>query len=236
MQFAHVARPIVCGKRVVNFRRKHEVWLPFLFENTGKQQGQILLALAERRQRKRQNIDSIKEIVADFFLAPQLVKIAIRGGDDARFGFARRSADRRIFAFLQDAQQFHLLFRRQFADFIEKKRPASRAVEKAVPVTIRPGKRPFLIAEHQAFEQRFRDCAAIHRHERKFSALAHAMNFPRNQFFARAGFARNQNRILAGGGMQRMFIHRLHHRAFPNHLAEFKAVAERKAHEAVFLL
>ena len=56
-----------------------------------------------------------------------------------------------------------------------------------------PGEGPFAMAEQFAFDQIFRQCAAVDRHERHFGPQALIVHRPGDQFLARAGFAEDQH-------------------------------------------
>ena len=61
-----------------------------------------------------------------------------------------------------------------------------------------PGKRPFLVPEELAFEQSRRNGRAIQLHEGVATPLAQLMNRVRNELFARAGLAGDEDGRIGG--------------------------------------
>ena len=72
---------------------------------------------------------------------------------------------------LQKAKQFNLQRQRDFTDFIQKKRSATGAFQFAFALGVRAGERAFFMAEQFAFQQGFRNGAAIDGHERAVLSL-----------------------------------------------------------------
>src|SRR6201996_1144878 len=68
--------------------------------------GQILDALAERRQSQRHHVEAEEQVFAEQPLLDQDTQILVRGSDDAHVGLDRSAAaDGRVFALLQYAQK-----------------------------------------------------------------------------------------------------------------------------------
>ena len=80
--------------------------------------------------------------------------------------FGARRAHRADFVALQEAQQRQLEIRLDVADFVQENRAAVGRFEHAHAVAVGAGEGAAHGAEQLAFEQRGRDRAAIHRHER----------------------------------------------------------------------
>jgi hypothetical protein len=87
---------------------------------------------------------------------------------------------------------------RTVADFIEEDGAAFGNFKAALFAVLRAGKRAFFMAEKLAFEERFRQCAAMDHHERIVVAGAGRMDRAGAEFLAGAAFAGNQN-----GGVRR---------------------------------
>ena len=83
--------------------------------------------------------------------------------------------------------------RRNFTDFIEKQRAAFGKLEAAEFAAMRARERAALVAEQFAFEQMLGIRGAIHDDERLILPVAVRVNRLRDQLFARAAFAVNQD-------------------------------------------
>src|SRR4029077_9151093 len=125
LQFTHVAGPVV-GLQAANAhvgqwvdRAAHLGGEPG--GKGGSKQRNVVLARAQRRNRDREDVEAVVEIVAKFAFRDRFLEIAIRRGDHAQVHLSRlRAADRLEFAFLQNAEQLYLQVKRQLADFVEE--------------------------------------------------------------------------------------------------------------------
>src|SRR6266550_3792347 len=90
-------------------------------------------------------------------------------------------------------KNFRLQTERHFTDFIEKDRATLGALEKAFLRARRAGKSAFDVTEELAFEQSFRDRAAIGRQKNFILARALQVNRARYHFFANAALTGNQD-------------------------------------------
>ena len=95
------------------------------------------------------------------------------------------------------------------------------------------GERAFFVAEQFAFQERFRNGAAIDGDERAVSSGASLMNGPRRHFLAGAAFAQKQHGRVGGGHFADGFKDRLHGRAGAQHAFEGVAL-QQLLHLAVF--
>jgi len=95
---------------------------------------------------------------------------------------------------LENAQKFRLKLQRYVTDLIEKNGPPVRQLESPDALRNSARKRAFFVSEQFAFQEAGRNGSAVHFHERPLAPGAEMMNRPRNQLFARAGLAENQNR------------------------------------------
>src|SRR4051794_25258687 len=100
--------------------------------------------LVERRGRDRVRTETVVEVFAESFVADLSLQIAIRGGDELSLELPRRRVANALKrSRLNDAQQFHLHGRIDFADLVEKDGAQSAA----------RFEKPFAIAE------RARECS-----------------------------------------------------------------------------
>ena len=85
------------------------------------QQRDVVAAFAQRWYEDLDARQPVKQVRAEFSMTHRLFKVTIRRGDNAHIHFDGPAAANRLeLLLLQYAQQFHLRFRRQFADFIEE--------------------------------------------------------------------------------------------------------------------
>ena len=109
--------------------------------------------LAQRRQRDREDVEPVVEILAELALGDQRLEVAVRGRDDPHVDLdGLAAADPLELALLQHAQQLDLHVERQVADLVEKQRAAVGQLEPAGPTRHRAGERPLLVAEQLRLE------------------------------------------------------------------------------------
>src|SRR5579864_819434 len=90
----------------------------------------------------------------------------------------------------------------------------------------RPRERPLFVAEQLAFQQPCRNGGAIYLDEAGISALAHAVDGARDQFFTRPRFPQNQHCRITRRHGSRPRQHMLQFRAFPDNLLEIQLAAD----------
>ena len=121
-------------------------------------------------------------------------------GDDSDVDLNRAfAADANDLAVLDDAQQPDLGRQREFADFVEKQRPAVRLLEPAAAAADRAGKRTRLVAEQLGVDQLGGDGAAIHPPKAPAAECGVLMNRSRDDFLAGAGLPKKEHRRAAPG-------------------------------------
>ena len=110
------------------------------------------------RQVQADDVQAIKQILAEFSLGDAFSQILVGGADDAHvnrlFGVVPQLA---YAAFLNDAQQFDLHGKRQVGNLIQQQGAAVGRLKKAVPVFIGAGERAFTVAEEFGFPSGFRE-------------------------------------------------------------------------------
>src|SRR5206468_3927973 len=85
-------------------------------------------------------------------------------------------------------------------DFIEEQRSAVGALERALGSAHRSGERAFLVSEQRALDETFRQRCAVELYKRPTATVALLVNLARDELFARAGFALEENRCPASRG------------------------------------
>ena len=87
----------------------------------GEEQGDVVRSFAQGRYAQADDVDPVKQILAEKAGQRLLVEVAVGCSDDAYINWNDFViAKAHDFAFLQDAQQSALHFRGEFADFVEK--------------------------------------------------------------------------------------------------------------------
>src|SRR5690242_9441822 len=89
---------------------------------------------------------------------------------------------------LQDSQQPGLEFEGHFAYFIEKQRAAVGRTDQPNPIAIRPAESSTDTPEQLGFDQRGRNCCAIHNNEGPAGSPTPAIESAGHEFLARSGF------------------------------------------------
>jgi hypothetical protein len=113
-------------------------------EEMPDQVGQILDALAQRRQPQRHDVEAEEQVLAEQALLDQDAQVLVGRRDDAHVGLDRRAAaDGGVFALLQHAQQPRLRLHRHVADLVEEQRAALGLLEAAGARVLAPVKAPF---------------------------------------------------------------------------------------------
>ena len=100
------------------------------------------------------------------------------------YRFLPLSADRPNRLLLNDAEKFDLHGERQVGDFIEKQRPACRALQQAGLIVHGTGEGAFPVSEELTLHQLRRDGSAVHGDEWSVYARAGVVNHACNQLFA----------------------------------------------------
>ena len=94
------------------------------------------------------------------------------------------------------AKQLGLKFRRQFTDLVEKERTTVRQCEVAGLPSRRTGKCALFMSKELALDQSRWNRSAVDLHERPVASAASLMDFARNETFAGACFAKQQDRRI----------------------------------------
>ena len=162
--------------------------------------GNVLQAVAQRRNFDRHDVQPIEEILAEIAFFDAALEIAIGRGDHADIHLLREAAaDALEAAFLQHAQQFGLEGGGDFADFIEHERSAVGQFETAAAEFVGAGEGAFFVAEEFGFEKIFGEGRAIDGEHRAVFARGGEMDRPGDDFLAGAAFAADQDGGVAAG-------------------------------------
>ena len=145
-------------------------------------------------RRNRHYVEPEEQILAEGALLDGEAQVLVGRRDDADIALDRRpTADGRVFALLQDAQEAGLRLHRHVADFVEKQRPAFGLLEAANRPRGGAGEGALLMPEQFAFDEVARDRGHVDRDEWAALALAVIVQRPRDQLLAGPGFAGNHH-------------------------------------------
>ena len=159
------------------------------------EQGNVFEVRAERRQRDRQHVESIVEVLAEPAGLDLLFEVAVRRRDHAHVhGDVVRAADALERLLFEEAQQLRLQRRHHLADLVEKHGAAVGRLEQAPLLLACVGEGPALVPEELAFEQRVGNRRARDVHERTVRAVAAEMQHLRREVLAGAALARQEHR------------------------------------------
>src|ERR1700740_2145730 len=130
------------------------------------EEGNVFGMLAESRHGDGDDIETVKEVEAEFFLVDGFLEVLVGGGDKADVQFDRGgSAETDKFAFLEYAQKFRLKRRRKFSDFVKEYSAALSDFEEPFLLVDGAGEGSTLVAEEFAFEERLCESRAIERNK-----------------------------------------------------------------------
>ena len=170
-----------------------------ILDEVADEQRHVFAAFAQRRNLNGKNVEAIVEVAAKFAVGDEAREVAIGGGDDADVdGLGAIAAEAFEFLLLQDAQEFWLELERDVADFVEEKSAAIGEFEAADFLVDGAGEGAAFVAEEFGFEQAGGNGGAIHFDEGALFARAEIVDGARDDFFAGAGFAEDENGAAGG--------------------------------------
>ena len=151
-------------------------------------------AVAQRRQRDRNHVQPVVEVLAERPFLHQLAQVGVGRGDDAGVELDRpRLADALDLALLQRPQQLRLQRQRHQADFIDEERAAMRQLEAADACRHGAGERALGVAEQLGLGQRLGNRGGVERDEALVAARAVVVNRAGDELLAGAGLALDQH-------------------------------------------
>src|SRR5579862_4020248 len=187
-QLPHVARPVVALEGLHHARTERHARLQ-LPQHVLRERADVGPALPEGRQRDRQHVQPIEQILAKRAFRDALAEIPIRCGDDADIDRDRLGPpDPFEGALLQHSEELRLQGGRDVADLVQKEGPAVGELELAGPARDGAGEGALLVAEQLALEQRFGERGRVHRDEG-----SRAVDGAGDHFLARAALAQKQH-------------------------------------------
>src|SRR5439155_7220445 len=110
------------------------------------EQREVAGALAERRQRHREDAQAVIQVFAELSLAHRLLEVAVAGGDDPNVDpEVLGAADAFEGLLLQKAEELRLERRRHLADLVEESGAAVGELEEALLALLGIGERAALV-------------------------------------------------------------------------------------------
>ena len=133
--------------------------------------GDLVPALAQRRDRDLDHLEAVVEVFAKLAAQQHGFEIAVRGRDDAHVdGDGLVAPELRELAVLQDVQQLGLERRLHFGDLVEEDRPGVGLLELPDARRGGAGEGAFLVPEQLALEELGGQRRAIDLDERPIAA------------------------------------------------------------------
>src|SRR5438105_2689162 len=218
LELADVARPGIPEQPVHRGRAQAQGAALPLGEPAEEMLGQarnILPALAQRRERDRNYVEAIEEVLAELALVDHLLEIAVGGSDDPDVdGDRLGGADGTDLAALEGAQELDLEGRRHLADLVEQQRPARGLLEE--PLLVRAGAREGAldVPEDLRLEQRFGQRSAVDGDEGPARPVAGMVDGLGDDLLARPRLAVDEHGSIRGRDAPDELEH-LYHRRGP---------------------
>src|SRR5713101_155162 len=214
-EFAHIPRPGIAQqnlhRRVADFLAGTPVGRTEFREKVAREGGDVLAAVAQRRNEEGNHIQAIEEVLAESAAGKLQLEVLVGGGDDADVNADRLAGTDRLKALLfEDAQDFGLRAEAHVADFVEEERAAVGLLELADLVLEGAGEAALDVAEQFGLDELFRDGGAIDFHEGAFVAQAGRVQRARHQLLARAALAIDEDAAVGGSGDGDLLAQRLH--------------------------
>ena len=172
----------------------------------------VFFAVAQRGDEDGDDGETVVEVLAKLIFADGFFEIAVGGGDDAHVDLhvldAADAADDLIF---EDAQEFGLQERREFADFVEEEGAAVGGFEESFLHLLGVGECAFFVAEEFGFHESFGNGGAVDGDEGLFLARAFVVDGLGDEIFAGAALALNEDGGGFAGGDFADEVHELGH-------------------------
>ena len=135
-ELADVARPVVLAQRVERVLSHLNVGASVLcaelLEELLDQRGDVLLAVAQRRNEEGDDVEPVEEVFAEVAAGDLLFEVLVGGGDDAHIDVdGMGGADREEALFVEGAEDLGLGLEAHVANLVEEERPTVGAFEGA---------------------------------------------------------------------------------------------------------
>ena len=176
-----------------------------------EQQQDVLVALAQRRNSQRRDVEPVVQVGAEPALIRGYPQVLLGRGDDPDIqGDRLVAAEPFDHPLLQQAQQLDLHIQAHALDLVEEQRAAVGEFELADAPLLRAGEGARLVAEQFAFHHRFGERPGVDRDEGAVAPAGQVVQRPGNHLLAGARFAENQYIGLGPGQRADLFAQTQH--------------------------
>ncbi len=171
----------------------------------------VLESLAQRRDVDADDVEPVKEILAEGAVLDLLLEPLVRRGEDADVGLEGLvSADPRELAALEDAEELALDLKRHVADLVEEEGAAVALLEAADALRHRPGEGALLVAEELALEEVARNRGAVDRDILRLGAARELVDRVRDDLLAHPALAGDEDGGVGAGNAADELVDILH--------------------------
>jgi hypothetical protein len=166
------------------------------------------------------HIQPIEQVFPESPGGDRRFRIAVAGGDHSHVDAANRlvAADPLHLAGFEKSEQQRLQPRAHLADLVEEHRSSVRLLEQACSVAIGAGETAPHMPEELALEQGVRHPGAVDGHHPRSGAAASGVQQSRDDLFARAAFARDQDFGVRAGREPNLFVQRSENGTLPDEI------------------
>ncbi len=162
------------------------------------EQRHVVLAVAQRRQLDRDDVQPVEQIFAELALFHHLAEIDVGRRDDPDVHLDRlHAAEAHEVALLDDAQQLRLRLERDVADFVEEDAPLVGEIEHPLLGIDGAGEGALDVAEQRRLEEIRRKISGVDRDERSIRSRRVRVDRARDEFLAGPALALDENRRAA---------------------------------------
>ena len=164
------------------------------FQEVLGQRGDLLAALAERRDGEADDGEAVVEVFAEASLGDEALEVGVGRGDHAHVDAdGPRVAEGLDLARLEESQQLRLDVEAQLADLVEEEGASGGGADDAGEVGGGAGEGPAAVAEELAVDHLARDGRAVERHEGVGAAAGGGVDHAGDHLLAGAGLAGEQD-------------------------------------------
>ena len=197
----------------------------------------VLLALAQRRELDRDDVQPVEEVLAEASLLDGAPQVDVGGRHDPDVHLdGLDAAEPHELALLHHAQELGLGLEGDVADLVEEQRALVRQLEEALLGVDRPGEGALHVAEEVRLEQVVGQAARVDHDEGLVGPRAVGVDRLGHQLLAGAALAHHQDRGARRRRLGDQAEDLLHPLALAHDLGEARLVPERGAQLAVLVL
>ena len=222
-QLAHIAGEVEVGEpgqgAVRNAFGLNAQLVGANLQEVARQHGHVFLALTQGRQAQADDIEAVKQVLAESAVLDALLQVLVGGRNYAHVGFHRTMTAYAVkVAVAQHAQQAGLQIERHVANFIEEQGAAVGLFKTPPAHRLRASESAALVPEQLGLEQVFGDGRGVDGHKRPTGTWRMLVQRARHQLFARTRLTRDHDGDVALAQAANGTKHVLHGRGLAQHL------------------